>query len=117
MLTRRKPLAGATAQGGFGIMAHSEAMQRRLIERRLAEARGGDVEACYELGVDHSVGRHGAAVDLVEAHKWFNLAAMSGDRRALADRAEVASEMSAREIAEAQRRARAWLAGTLPLAA
>ena len=93
-------------------MGHSEAMQRRLIEERLTRARGGSVAAYYELGVDYSVGRHGIEIDLVEAHKWFNLAALSGDRRAQVDRAEVATEMSAFEIAEAQRQARAWLAGT-----
>ena len=82
-------------------MGHSEAMQRRIVAERY-----------YELGVDHSVGRHGVEVDLVEAHKWFNLAALSGDRRAQEDRAEVAAEMSAWEIAEAQRQARAWLGTT-----
>lgn len=92
-------------------MGHSEAMQRRLIQERLSRAQRGSVAAYYELGVDYSVGRHGLGVDLVEAHKWFNLAALSGDRRAQVDRAEVAEEMSAFEIAEAQRQARAWLAG------
>lgn len=87
-------------------MGHSEAMQRRIVAARY-----------YELGVDHSVGRRGVEIDLIEAHKWFNLAALSGDRRAQEDRAEVAAEMSAWEIAEAQRQARAWLAGGLPLAA
>jgi uncharacterized protein len=90
-------------------MGHSEAMQVRLVEERLVRARGGSVAAYYELGVDYSVGRHGIEVDLVEAHKWFNLAALSGDRRAQANRAEVAEDMSAFEIAEAQRQARAWL--------
>lgn len=99
-------------------MGHSEAMQRRLIEERMARARAGSVAAYYELGVDYSVGRHGIEIDLVEAHKWFNLAALSGDRRAQVDRAELAEEMSAFEIAEAQRQARAWLnAGRMPLAA
>lgn len=99
-------------------MGYSEAMRRRLIAERVARAERGSVAAYYELGVDYSVGRHGLEVDLVEAHKWFNLAAMSGDRRAQVDRAEVAAEMSAFEIAEAQRQARAWLAaGRMPLAA
>lgn len=91
-------------------MGHSEAMQRRLVAERLRRQFGGTSGTYYELGVDYSVGQHGVEVDLVEAHKWFNLAALSGDRRAQADRAEVAAEMSAWEIAEAQRQARAWLA-------
>ena len=99
-------------------MGHSEAMQRRLIQERMLRAQRGSVAAYYELGVDYSVGRHGLEVDLVAAHKWFNLAALSGDRRAQVDRAEVAEEMSAFEIAEAQRQARAWLAtGRMALAA
>ena len=46
--------------------------------------------------------------DLVEAHKWFNLAAMTGDKRGHAARIEVGLDMTQREIAEAQRRARAF---------
>ena len=67
----------------------------------------------YELGVAYSSGS-GVELDLVEAHKWFNLAALSGDARGQQCRAEIADEMSAREIAEAQRQARAWLAATSP---
>jgi len=48
-------------------------------------------------------------VDLIEAHKWFNLAALNGSEEAQVSRAEIAEEMTAREIAEAQRQARAWL--------
>ena len=48
-------------------------------------------------------------VDLVEAHKWFNLAALSGCSRGQECRAEISVEMTAREIAEAQRQAREWL--------
>jgi uncharacterized protein len=51
-------------------------------------------------------------VDLIEAHKWFNLAALSGCTRGQECRAEIALEMTAREIAEAQRQARAWLGTT-----
>ena len=50
-----------------------------------------------------------STVDLIEAHKWFNLAALSGCTRGQECRAEIALEMTAREIAEAQRQARAWL--------
>jgi uncharacterized protein len=47
--------------------------------------------------------------NLVEAHKWFNLAAMSGDRSgARVSRRDLARDVAA-EIAEAQRQARNWL--------
>jgi hypothetical protein len=83
-----------------------------LIESRLTEAAAGDPDALYELGVAYSTGTHGLEVDLIEAHKWFNLAALNGSRRGQECRAEIAEEMTAREIAEAQRQARAWLSAS-----
>lgn len=70
----------------------------------------GDDSACYDLGVAYSTGTCGANYDLIEAHKWFNLAAIGGHDAAQAARAEVADDMSAREIAAAQRAARAIIA-------
>jgi len=80
-----------------------------LIRSRLADAERGDVDALFELGVTYSTGQGGVPVDLVEAHKWFNLAALSGCTRGQQCRAEIAMEMTASEIAEAQRQARSWL--------
>ncbi len=80
-----------------------------LIRSRIADAERGDVDALFELGVTFSTGQGGMAVDLVEAHKWFNLAALSGCTRGQQCRAEISIEMTAREIAEAQRQARSWL--------
>jgi TPR repeat protein len=91
-------------------MAISHKSADFLLRSRLADAARGNVSALYELGVTFSTGRGGIAVDLVEAHKWFNLAALSGDTRSQHCRAEISVEMTAREIAEAQRQARAWLA-------
>jgi TPR repeat protein len=81
-----------------------------LVASCLAAAAAGDVSAYFDLGVAYSTGSHGAPCDLVEAHKWFNLAAVGGYEDAAQCRADVADEMTAREIAEAQRRAREWLA-------
>ena len=84
-----------------------------LVACCLVAADRGDFAACFELGVALSTGSHGLACDLVEAHKWFNLAAVAGHPDASLCRSEIAAEMSAREVAEAQRRAREWLrAGT-----
>ncbi|WP_309611314.1 SEL1-like repeat protein [Sphingomonas sp.] len=83
-----------------------------LLRSRLAEAEAGDVDALFELGVIYSTGRGGTSVDLIEAHKWFNLGALSGDMRSQRCRADIASEMTAREIADAQRQARSWLGAT-----
>ena len=81
-----------------------------MIAGRIDDALHGDVDALFELGVAYSTGRGGCAVDLIEAHKWFNLGALNGDARSQQCRAEISVEMTAREIAEAQKSARAFLA-------
>lgn len=88
-----------------------------LMESWLADAAAGDANALYELGVAYSTGTAGTQIDLIEAHKWFNLAALGGSGLAQQSRADIADEMSAREIAEAQRQARAWLSETARRAA
>jgi uncharacterized protein len=65
-------------------------------------------EVFYELGMMYASGRNVQA-DLVTAHKWFNLAAMRGNSEAIRLRREIAAEMTAAEIATAQRAARDWL--------
>ena len=64
----------------------------------------------YRLGLEASTGGDHGVFDLITAHKWFNLAAMQGNLEARAYRAELAKEMTAEEIAEAQRLAREYLA-------
>jgi len=80
-----------------------------LIDSRLADAARGDMDACYELGMVYASGAAGIGINLIEAHKWFNLAAVAGSEAAQACRSEIAGDMTAREIAEAQKAARAWL--------
>ncbi|MEO0058074.1 MAG: hypothetical protein RIT17_1547 [Pseudomonadota bacterium] len=87
------------------------------LARWLAAAAEGDEGACFDLGVAYSTGSNGADCDLIEAHKWFNLAAARGHEEAADCRADLADEMTAREIAEAQRQARAWLSETTRRAA
>jgi len=62
----------------------------------------------FELGIMYSIGRE-VPVDLVSAHKWFNLAAVKGNADAVRLRREIAAQMSEVEIAAAQRAARDWL--------
>ncbi len=81
------------------------------IARHLQAAQRGKPDALYDLGLSYALGR-GVEPNLVEAHKWLNLAAMKGIKAAQAIRAEVAAEMSPCEIAEAQRMAREWLSQT-----
>jgi uncharacterized protein len=65
-------------------------------------------DTLFELGMTYASGRE-VPVDLVTAHKWFNLAAMKGHAEAAALRREVAAEMQDAEIGQAQRAARDWL--------
>ena len=98
-------------------MANSIKSARFLTESRLADAARGDPDALYDLGICYSTGTAGCDIDLVAAHKWFNLAAVSGSVAAQDARTDVAYDMTAREIAEAQRQARAWLGATRRMAA
>ena len=88
-----------------------------LVARCLADAAKGSVSAYFDLGVAFSTGGHGVDCDLIEAHKWFNLAAVGGHEQAQMCRADISEEMTAREIAEAQRRAREWIAASCRKAA
>jgi TPR repeat protein len=71
-------------------------------------AQTGMPDALFELGMLYATGRDVAA-DLVVAHKWFNLAAARGNQTALTHRVELAREMSAEQVASAQKLAREWL--------
>jgi len=63
----------------------------------------------FALGMMYSIGREDVAIDLISAHKWFNLAAAKGNAEATRLRREIADQMSEMEIAAAQRAARDWL--------
>ncbi len=65
-------------------------------------------DVLFERGLYWSSGRSGI-VNLIAAHKWFNLAALKGRVDAIQMRREVAELMSETEIAAAQREARDWI--------
>ena len=77
---------------------------------RLA-ADQGHARAQLNLGVSYWNGE-GTPQDFVEAHMWANLAAsqLSGEARDLAVgvRDDLAAQMTAEQVTEAQRRAREW---------
>jgi TPR repeat protein len=78
----------------------------------LGAGSGSDV--FFELGMMYSTGRS-VPTDLVTAHKWFNIAAMRGNKEAAVYRREIAAEMSDAEIGTAQRAARDWLKRNQPV--
>ena len=65
-------------------------------------------DTMFSLGMMYSSG-HEVPVDLITAHKWFNIAAMKGHAEAAQLRREIAAEMQDAEIGQAQRAARDWL--------
>lgn len=68
----------------------------------------GSPDALFQLGLMYCSGRD-VPLDMIEAHKWFNLAALRGNIEARDYRREISLEMSKGDIGVAQRRARDWL--------
>jgi len=71
-------------------------------------SKEASADELYRLGLIYSEGMD-VGVDLVSAHKWFNLAATRGHREAKLCRQEMAEMMSAIEIGKAQKAAREWM--------
>ena len=86
-------------------MARFEFASRDVVE---FAAQGGAPDALFQLGLLYCSGRE-VGLDLVNAHKWFNLAALRGNEEARRYRQELAREMTKSQIAQAQRQAREWL--------
>jgi uncharacterized protein len=78
------------------------------IDSRPSAGIGASGETLYKLGLCFSTGQ-GAPLDFIEAHKWFNLAAMRGHQAARAYRRELADQMSPDEVTNALLAAREWL--------
>jgi TPR repeat protein len=64
----------------------------------------------FRLGLRHSTGQDGAAVDLVLAHTLFSLAALHGSLEAMIYCKTLAGEMEPGDVTESNRSARAWIA-------
>lgn len=86
-------------------MARYEAERLDQIE---SAPQGGMPDPRFELGLKYCSGRE-VTLDLIEAHKWFNLAALRGNDAAKHYRQELAREMTKSDVGLAQRRAREWL--------
>ena len=72
-------------------------------------AEGGFTTAQISLGKMYAVG-FGAPQDNVQAHKWYNIAAMLEDYNAEFERDDLARMMSPEDIAKAEELATKWLA-------
>lgn len=82
-------------------MAHSGTLPTAI-------AAGSSAEMLFHLGMMYCLGRE-VDQDYVAAHKWFNIAALKGSTEARHYRCEISREMTAHQIAEAQRQARDWI--------
>ncbi|MGE0007757.1 MAG: SEL1-like repeat protein [Parvibaculaceae bacterium] len=69
---------------------------------------GTPAEMLFHLGMMYCLGRE-VEQDYVAAHKWLNIAALRGSIEARRHRREISRKMTAGQIAEAQRQARAWV--------
>ena len=72
-------------------------------------AKQGNAKAQYILGLMYRQGQ-GVPQDYVQAHQWLSLAAASGEKEAIKFRDLLTAKMTASQIREAQRLARAWSA-------
>jgi len=89
------------------VMAFTE-VEVNEVEAAIAE--GASSEDLFRLGLMYSTELEDRGANYIEAHKWFNLAAMMGSQPAKAYREEIKSEMSSYDVTVAQRAARGWLA-------
>jgi tetratricopeptide (TPR) repeat protein len=71
-------------------------------------AEQGFAKAQYNLGLMYGTGQ-GVAQDYIEAHKWWNIAGGGGNSDGIKNRETVEKMMTPDQIAEAQRRASAWM--------
>lgn len=83
-------------------------MDMATLDKAELAAQAVTPDALFELGMMYCAGRD-VTPDLVTAHKWFNLAALRGNKAALEYRLELAREMSQVQVADAQKAAREWL--------
>lgn len=81
-----------------------------VLEAEAAIVAGAKAEDLFRLGLMYSTELEDRGVDFVEAHKWFNLAALMGSSPAKAYRDEIKMEMSTEDLTMAQKAARGWLA-------
>jgi TPR repeat protein len=106
---KRSDRSRARKQGGKNKKGTDNMFQGHFnLDTAMPVETGANGDVLFDLGMLYASGRSGL-VDLVAAHKWFNLAALKGRVDAIALRREIAESMSDIEIAMAQREARAWM--------
>ncbi len=85
-------------------MAHFDAREAEMA----SSGSETQVDVFRVIGLMYATG-HGCDQNLVEAHKWLNIAAIKGCERSVGLRANLAATMSKQQLAEALRDAREWM--------
>ena len=99
----------APASAGFddGLDAYMRQDYQTAYKELQPPADRGNPDAQNMLGHMYATGR-GVLQDFVQAHLWFNLAAVRGKSKAASSRDDVARLMTSQQVAEAQELARRW---------
>lgn len=90
-----------------GLRAYDSGDLRGAASEWQSEANQGDAQSQYHLGRLYEAGE-GVVQNYVEAHKWYNLAASQGVEASRQARDNLASQMSAEALSQAQSLAAEW---------
>ena len=97
----------ALADYDAGVQAWESGRYQEAVAEWMAASDADDSRAMIELGRAYYRGL-GVLQDIVEAHKWFNLAASKGEIEALEERDALTAEMTEAQLEDARARARQW---------
>ena len=104
-------MSGLEYYNGWGETAQDYLQAKIFFEMA---ARGGHTQAQHYLGLMYYKGL-GVEKDNIEAYKWFDLAAASGDKVGVVLKITLKEILTAEEVSEAESRKEEWLhAGILP---
>ena len=95
-------LGSAAADYSDGLRAYNSRDYLAAAQDWLSAASQGDVASQFRLAQLYERGL-GVPQDLVEAHRWYNIAASRGDAEARKARDALAARLTADQLAEAQR--------------
>ena len=87
-------------------MAFTDVELQEAKDAIMSSAKSEDL---FRLGLIYSTELEDRGPDYIEAHKWFNLAAMMGSEPARAYLEELKLEMTNSDLTLAQRAVRGWL--------
>lgn len=97
--------AWATYQDGT--LAYESGNIAKAVAEWKQAAETGDPRAQFRLGQIYEQGRD-AIQNLVEAHRWYNIAACQGNEEAMQGRDRIAKQLTVEELGKARQLASTW---------